>query len=617
MRADLATLTPEALGKLSNMGLVKRAQTEIKAGDGPTVTEETDGTVVAVFAKENVTAKLVPGKTLKDTPCSCGAKIVCRHRIAAVLVYVAGAGVETQPPWTISVEKLAQWLGARVTQVDAAEARGMDVELSTQPPTARFSGYTVRFLAGADLAHAACDCAFKQCVHIPLAVRAFQRLSEAERQKASVHVRLGPPARRIASESAMATMSTYLHRLLEKGLTDARGLDQARAAAQAAVKDCPWLDGVIEDLEAQRGAWENRSALHDSGRVRTLLMEGFARIRAARRGRDPAPLLGLGEPINVPLEKARLLSLGARISAIGSARTLEVLFWDGATVLSWSIPLPPEVDAGSVIGTANTPLSVLAAGQVTSEHLVRLARKTIEIRKGRNTQVIPQGGQWVDIPLPVGFSGPSALWQNEQDRPPWFLRHRGRTEALRVVATPNKVQGLTWSPGRQTLTGVMEDDQGGAIVVERAYEWFAPGAIPCLAETLPQARYLSGWLRSTGKTKVLEPIAVVVGENQHARVVVPDLAPDKPIPALPMTGGDVTDPLETVLARVEAALDTLAQEGVLGGRIQPLGAMLQSVGLRRLAETYTKLEVARAGADAVAATNAWADLAIALSLARG
>ena len=90
MRSDLATLTPEALGRLSNMGLVKRAQKEIEAGEGPSVREEPDGTVVATFAKENVTAKLVPGKTLKDTPCSCGAKIVCRHRIAAVLVYVAG-----------------------------------------------------------------------------------------------------------------------------------------------------------------------------------------------------------------------------------------------------------------------------------------------------------------------------------------------------------------------------------------------------------------------------------------------------------------------------------------------------------------------------------------------
>lgn len=617
MRSDLATLTPEALGKLSNMGLVKRAQKEIEAGDGPSVREEPDGTVVATFAKENVTAKLVPGKTLKDTPCSCGAKIVCRHRIAAVLVYVAGAGVETAPPWTITVDELANWLGPRLAVVDAAEAEGVDIELTMRPPMARFSGCTVRFLAGADLGHADCDCAVKLCVHVPLAARAFQRLSEADRQKVSVQVRLGPPPQRVANVMALATMSTYLHRLLEKGITDARGLDQARSAARAAVEDCPWLDGVIEDLETQRGAWENRSALHDPGRVRNLLMEGLARIRAAGGGRDPAPLLGLGEPIRVPLDKARLLSLGARMSASGSVRTLDVLFWDGATVVSWVMPIPANVDPASVIAVANTPLGVLAAGQVTSEHLVRLARKTIEIKRGTKTQVIPQGGQWSDIPSPVGFSGPSALLQSEKDRPPWFLRHRGRTEALRVVATPNKVQGLTWSPGRQTLSGVIEDAEGGTLVVERAYEWFAPGAIPTLIEALPKARYISGWFRSTGKTNVLEPIAVVVGEQKEARVVVPDLMPDKPLPPLPVTAAEVSDPLETVLLRVESALDTLAQEGILGGRIQPLGGMLQSVGLRRLADTYTKLEVARAGADAMAATNAWADLAIAVALARG
>ncbi len=153
MRSDLATLTPEALGRLSNMGLVKRAQKEIEAGEGPSVREEPDGTVVATFAKENVTAKLVPGKTLKDTPCSCGAKIVCRHRIAAVLVYVAGAGVETAPPWTITIDELANWLGPRLAVVDAAEAEGVDVELTLRPPMARFSGCTVRILAGADQAH--------------------------------------------------------------------------------------------------------------------------------------------------------------------------------------------------------------------------------------------------------------------------------------------------------------------------------------------------------------------------------------------------------------------------------------------------------------------------------
>lgn len=615
MRQDLATMTPEALANQSNMGFVKRAQKEIAEGKAPEVQELPDGTVIAQFAAERVTTKLPPGKALKDTQCSCGAKGVCRHRVAAALVYSAGAGVENRQPWSITVDELVEWLGPRISLVDAAEAEGVDIELSIRPPKVRFAGCTVSFLAGAEIDHIECDCSLKKCVHVPLAIRAFQRLSPQDRERISVQMRLGPPPRKVASVLALDALTAYLGRLMEKGLGDARGLDQARAEARANVADCPWLDGVIEDLEAQRLAWETRSAVHDAGRVRLLLMEAFARIRSARRGNDPAALLGMGEPIRVPMERARLLSLGARISAIGSSRSLEVLFWDGATVVSWFMPLPGNTDVANVMAVANTPLSVLASGQVVSEHLVRLARRTVEIRRGQKTQVMPQKGQWIDIPAPYGFPGPTALLRNEMDRPPWFLRHRARTEALRVVATPLGVTKLSFSPGRQTLTGLVEDDNGGTLLIERAYEWFAPGAIAKLAEELPNACYVSGWLRGAGARQILEPIAVVT-KGDEGRVVVPDLAPDAPIPFLPVTAAEFTNPLDSVLLRLESALDTVAHEGVLGGRIPQLAPILQGVGLRRLAAIYSRLEMARAATDASGATKAWADAAIAAGLAR-
>lgn len=615
MRPDLATLTPEALTVLSNAGLVKRAQKEIADGRGPEIREEPDGTVVAIFAGENVTTRLVPGKTLKDTPCSCGAKVVCRHRIAAVLGYGAQSGVKTEPPWTITVDELDEWLGPRRALVDTAEAVGLDVEIGIEPPIVRFAGCAVRFLAGKDLAHAKCDCGTRSCVHIPLSVRAFQRLSLEDREKKTISMRLGPPPRLIAPRAALSTMKVYLGRLLQKGISDARGLEQARADVQAVVSNCPWLDGIIDDLEVQRMAWEQRSALHDAGRVRNLLMEGFARIRAAEQGHDAAALLGMGEPLRVPLERCRLLSLGARLSAIGPARSLEVLFWDGATVVSWLMPLPATGEPAMITAVANTPLGVLAAGQVVSNHLVRLARRTIEIRRGQNTQVLPQLGQWVNIPAPYGFASPSALLRYEQDRPPWFLRPRARTEALRVIATPQGVQGLSWSPGRQTLSGVMQDDEGGVLFIERSFEWFAPGAIAALVEALPNARYVSGWLRGSGSRKVLEPIAVVT-RGLEGKVIVPDLAPDLAIPPLEMQQLEHANPLDVVLGRLESALDTVASEGLLGRRIPQLGSMLHGVGLRRMAETYGQLETARAAADLDAAAKAWADVAIAVGLAR-
>src|SRR5262245_30567199 len=85
-RADLVALTPESIAALANMGLVKRAAREIAAGEGPKLGEAKDGTVTGTF-KDGVVAKLIPGKTLKDTPCTCGAVTTCRHRVAVALAY--------------------------------------------------------------------------------------------------------------------------------------------------------------------------------------------------------------------------------------------------------------------------------------------------------------------------------------------------------------------------------------------------------------------------------------------------------------------------------------------------------------------------------------------------
>ena len=48
MRADLLALTPEKVAALANLGLVKRAQKEIAAGQGPRLEEAADGATVLV-----------------------------------------------------------------------------------------------------------------------------------------------------------------------------------------------------------------------------------------------------------------------------------------------------------------------------------------------------------------------------------------------------------------------------------------------------------------------------------------------------------------------------------------------------------------------------------------
>ncbi|MBC8072848.1 MAG: hypothetical protein IAG13_31290, partial [Deltaproteobacteria bacterium] len=85
-RDDLLALGPDALATLANLGLVKRAQREIAAGQGPTIALEDDGTVVGTFA-DGVCASLPLGSRLEACRCTCKATGVCRHRIAVVLAY--------------------------------------------------------------------------------------------------------------------------------------------------------------------------------------------------------------------------------------------------------------------------------------------------------------------------------------------------------------------------------------------------------------------------------------------------------------------------------------------------------------------------------------------------
>ncbi|MBX7195837.1 MAG: hypothetical protein K1X94_27530, partial [Sandaracinaceae bacterium] len=96
MRADLLALTPEAVAALANLGLVKRALKEIEGGKGPSLSEADDGTVTGTF-EDGVTTRLVPGKTLKDNPCSCPAVGVCRHRVAVALAYRGWAQSAAKP----------------------------------------------------------------------------------------------------------------------------------------------------------------------------------------------------------------------------------------------------------------------------------------------------------------------------------------------------------------------------------------------------------------------------------------------------------------------------------------------------------------------------------------
>jgi hypothetical protein len=141
-RPDLLALTPEALVRLANAGLVKRAQKEVDGGAVSDVHELADGTVVAT-SRDGATTRLPPKVTLQAAPCTCGASTVCRHRLAAVLAYQRH--VRRRPsvpaaPWDpgeFTDAEVAATCGAGVAIADRLAAAGADRHRRAGTPRCR------------------------------------------------------------------------------------------------------------------------------------------------------------------------------------------------------------------------------------------------------------------------------------------------------------------------------------------------------------------------------------------------------------------------------------------------------------------------------------------------
>lgn len=187
-RADLLALSPDDLAALTNRGTVKRAQRELEAAEVSVVLTEADDGTVTAKSSDGVVCRLPGGAVVAAGRCSCPATELCRHIVRTVLAYQAWAKAETGSapsawdPGTITDEALAGlFKPAVLTQARAQFQGGLLVELiRSAKPTARFHDLacTLRFQVPGDARYVHCDCASSPpCVHVPLAVWAFRRLS--------------------------------------------------------------------------------------------------------------------------------------------------------------------------------------------------------------------------------------------------------------------------------------------------------------------------------------------------------------------------------------------------------------------------------------------------------
>ncbi|ATB30725.1 hypothetical protein [Melittangium boletus] len=666
-RPDLLALTPQSLAALANLGLVKRAQKDLEQGKGPRLEELPDGTVVGTF-EDGSTARLVPGKALKDSPCTCNATSVCRHRVATALAYpafsaAAAPSSETppppSPPWSpgqVEDAALEQLLSQRVmerarvyrkrgflAQVRRGTFEGEDV------PRVSLATCTVRFLVPRDLNYARCDCAAGlRCEHLPLAVWAFRAADAKDPTRPEVSVEV---AREQVGETpggaAMDTAGELMRFLLLEGAQHAStGLAGRFAVARAGLEEArmAWPLTALDDVEELLGAYVSRSARYVPTRLASVVTELFARMRAARIQATvpPRAVLGMDEAPETKLDYVRLVSLGARLFADGRERRVEVILADPAAVgllvvrraFTWPEDQTPEDGhrLGSRQAVSGASIDVLARGQVVTSGARRLTNRLVMFSTQglQRTSVTPQSGDWSRLPSPLLVKDVRALEAEWRDRPPRFLRPHQLAENVHAFEL-SRVVDVTYSPGAQEVHADVEDAGGTAFRVELAHRQVAPGALDALAEALSgkrgRPRYVSGEVRRTARGLVVEPMAVVC---EDAGVIVLDLQPATDAGALRTPGvSPPLPPLQAALAEVEGCLADAVHQGLRHvvpawtARLHAGALRVRGLGMKRLADDLealgTKLGAARASggaSDEAALTTAWADAAVRTTVAQ-
>lgn len=666
-RPDLLALSPESIASLANLGLVKRALREIAAGEGPVLAEDEAGVVTGTF-NDGVTAKLVPGMSLRETPCSCGAVTVCRHRVAVALAYPSFAAkpaaerpsaltdgsVEasnTLPhvawsPAEITDDELRRALGRRA--MDRAEeiARaGLAVEIrpasAGEVNAARLPTCAVRFNVPSDLAYARCDCALPEpCEHIALAAWAFREAAKAPLVPKTVELRRGPVAE--APPHPLKSALDLACEILIEGVASASHLAPrfALARAELAAASLVWPASILTDLELSLEAYRDRSARYSASVAASLITELAARSRAAEQNGELSArfVLGADEAKETLLEKVRLISLGARVFADGRDREAEVYLADPSSSVvlvlrrRFAFPEPALPEAGPDLAARRIAGKIsfgsLASGQMVSRSLKRLANReaVLPARGDAKTSVTPHEGDFSALPPSLLVRDPAEFERSLRALPPRMLRPRVLAESTRAVEIAG-VRSIYYRPGEQELRADLETSSGGSIRLVKRHASATPGAVDAVAGALTgeaRVRFVSGAIRRDRSGLVIEPAALVTD-----RVIVPDLERARPLglalPA-PPPSADI-DPLAAAAEQADALLEEACHIGL--ARVSPgwseraseVIARLDRVGLRSVASLFARLlervlDLRRDRSCAGALASAWLSASIRLALLR-
>jgi hypothetical protein len=633
MRADLLALTPETLAELTNRGLVKRAAREVDR-DPPAIVESPDGTVEATQPDGTVTT--LPTGGLEAAKCTCAAPGVCRHVVALVLTYQAGSSApdadQAQPPRSpgaFTDDQLAARIGdrmmaaARRIERTGYVARVHRARPGDPVPTVELPTTTVRFLVPDDLGFARTDAvAGTRDDVLALAVWAFRVADEQAPDEPDVQVQVGGGGKQAdASGAGLDRAVAFAGLVLREGAVHlgagvAAEITAVRAELDQARMRWPLL--AVDDLAAQLDAYRERSARYRPESLADHVAELFARHRTVTGGGAvlASRVLGTDEAAETPLRRARLDGLGARVTAAGGERFVDIFLAhaDSATVLVLRRSYETDDDGPKLAErrVAGVTVGVLAGGAVVTESASRSASRTVRLgaRRLSRTEAMVSRGSWQDLPRALIAADLAALAVELDALPPRPIRSRVAAELVRVVPVA-EVHALSYAPGAQRLDAVITDPSGATAQVTATHASCAPGRLDGVAAALTSAelRFVAGPVRRGDGGLVIDPIGFAAGDG----VLVPDLMPPTPGPTPRDRPAPMTDPLAQSLDEALSLLAEVAHQGLLHTpptmptRLRATADRLGTLGLRRAAEAVRAVAALLGPDPGPAAESAWVD----------